>query len=117
MYRSPWMPGIHTLHIGSITHRPLDTTTLPTSVRLADAMTITGIDSTGQSAGGNVLRPRHVTDAEDLDAELRTLEDGVTTTAPISVVPAVEAAPEQRARSRRGGAGRGAGSLGGTLLR
>jgi hypothetical protein len=59
-------------------------------------MTITGIDSTGQSAGGNVLPPRHVSDAEDLDAELRTLEDEVAATAPVSVVPGVDAAPEQQ---------------------
>ena len=73
---------------------PLDTTTLPTSVRLADAMTITGIDSTGQSAGGNVPPPRQVTDPEDLDAELLTLDTDVDTAAPVSPVPDVEAAPE-----------------------
>ena len=58
-------------------------------------MTITGIDSTGQSAGGNVLPPRQVTEAEDLDAELIALETDVATTAPIPVGPDVEAAPEQ----------------------
>jgi len=96
------------VHIGSITHRPLVTTTLPTSVRLADAMTITGIDSTGQSAGGNVLPPRQTadagsleTDAHDLDAELLSLETDVTTTAPISVVPAERATPEQEQTRRR----------------
>ena len=40
-------------------------------------MTITGIDSTGQSPGGNVLPPRDTTAAEDLDAELLTLETDV----------------------------------------
>jgi hypothetical protein len=59
-------------------------------------MTITGIDSTGQSAGGNVLPPRQATDAKsletdahDLDAELLTLETGVAPTAPLSAVPEV----------------------------
>ncbi len=55
-------------------------------------MTITGIDSTGQSAGGNVLPPDPAADAEDLDAELRALESEVVT-APISVIPAVGTAP------------------------
>jgi hypothetical protein len=50
-------------------------------------MTITGIDSTGQSAGGNVLPPNGVTGADDLDAELRSLDTGVAA-APISVIPA-----------------------------
>src|SRR4051812_13947728 len=95
MSADPRMPGIH-VHIGSITPGPLDTTTLPTSVRLADAMTITGIDSTGQSAGGNVLPSRQVTDLEDLDAELRALDTDVDTVAPVSPVPDVEAAPEQQ---------------------
>ncbi|WP_127499007.1 hypothetical protein [Actinoplanes sp. LAM7112] len=58
-------------------------------------MTITGIDSTGQPAGGNVLPPRQVTEAEDLDAELIALETDVAPTAPVKVVPDVEAAPEQ----------------------
>ena len=58
-------------------------------------MTITGIDSTGQSAGGNVLPPRQVTDREDLDAELLVLETAAETVAPVSAVPAVEAAPMQ----------------------
>ncbi|MGX6604521.1 hypothetical protein ACWKSP_20655 [Micromonosporaceae bacterium Da 78-11] len=58
-------------------------------------MTITGIDSTGQSAGGNVVPPRQVTDAEDLDAELQALGTDVAATAPISVVPASQVAPEQ----------------------
>ncbi|MFF5295230.1 hypothetical protein [Paractinoplanes globisporus] len=57
-------------------------------------MTITGIDSTGQSAGGNVPPPRQVTDPEDLDAELLTLDTDVDTAAPVSPVPDVEAAPE-----------------------
>ncbi|WP_034217692.1 hypothetical protein [Actinoplanes subtropicus] len=59
-------------------------------------MTITGYDSTGQSAGGNVLPPRQVTDLEDLDAELRALDTDVDTVAPVSPVPDVEAAPEQQ---------------------
>ncbi|GAA2636444.1 hypothetical protein [Paractinoplanes durhamensis] len=58
-------------------------------------MTITGIDATGQSAGGNVLPPRQVTDTEDLDAELRALDTDVETVAPVSVVPDVAPAPEQ----------------------
>jgi len=56
-------------------------------------MTITGIDSTGQPAGGNVLPPDPAADAEDLDAELRALETEVAA-APISVIPAVDAAPD-----------------------
>jgi uncharacterized membrane protein YhaH (DUF805 family) len=65
-------------------------------------MTITGIDSTGQSAGGNVLPPRPEADAEDLDAELRALESEVVT-APISVIPAVDAEPvRQPATTPRG---------------
>ena len=55
-------------------------------------MTITGIDSTGQSAGGNVLPPDRAADAEDLDAELRALETEVAA-APLSVIPAVEPKP------------------------
>ena len=63
-------------------------------------MTITGIDSTGQSTGGNVLPPRQATDAEsletdaqDLDAELLELETDVA---------AAEAAhPAQRGSPRR----------------
>jgi len=64
-------------------------------------MTITGIDSTGQSAGGNVLPPRQVTDLEDLDAELRALDTDVDTVAPVSPVPDVEAAPEQQQKPGR----------------
>lgn len=56
-------------------------------------MTITGIDSTGQSPGGNVLPPRDTTAAEDLDAELLTLETDVAA-APISVIPAARTAGE-----------------------
>jgi hypothetical protein len=55
-------------------------------------MTITGIDSTGQSAGGNVLPPDPAADADDLDAELRALESEVAA-APISVIPAVDTPP------------------------
>ena len=65
-------------------------------------MTITGIDSTGQSADGNVLPPRQATDAggletdaQDLDAELLALETNVTATAPASAVP-VQAAPAEQ---------------------
>jgi hypothetical protein len=54
-------------------------------------MTITGIDSTGQSAGGNVLPPKPEADADDLDAELIALEEEVVT-APISVIPAARTA-------------------------
>ena len=36
-------------------------------------MTITGIDSGGQSAGGNVLPPNREADVDDLDAELIAL--------------------------------------------
>ena len=53
-------------------------------------MTITGIDSTGQSAGGNALPPDGVADADDLDAELLALETDVAA-APISVIPAADA--------------------------
>ena len=56
-------------------------------------MTITGIDSTGQSPGGNVLPPRDTAAAEDLDAELLTLETDVAA-APISVIPAARTAAE-----------------------
>ena len=56
-------------------------------------MTITGIDSTGQSAGGNVLPPKPEADAEDLDAELIALEEEVGT-APVSVIPAARTATE-----------------------
>ena len=64
-------------------------------------MTITGIDSTGQSAGGNVLPSRQATAPEDLDAELRALDTEVDAAAPVSVVPDVEAAPEQRQEPTR----------------
>jgi hypothetical protein len=56
-------------------------------------MTITGIDSTGQSAGGNVLPPKPEADADDLDAELIALEAEVVT-APISVIPAARTVAE-----------------------
>jgi hypothetical protein len=59
-------------------------------------MTITGIDSTGQSAGGNVLPPDPAADADDLDAELRLLESEVVT-APISVIPAADTTPATEA--------------------
>jgi len=44
-------------------------------------MTITGIDSTGQSAGGNVLPPDRGATADDLDAELLAFENDVAATA------------------------------------
>lgn len=58
-------------------------------------MTITGFESTGQTAGENVLPPRQVTAAEDLDAELRALEGGIQTIAPTSPAPAGEKADDQ----------------------
>ena len=61
-------------------------------------MTITGIDSTGQSADGNASGRRAVADADDLDAELKALETDVTAP-PISVIPA--AAPEAEPGVRR----------------
>jgi hypothetical protein len=64
-------------------------------------MTITGIDSTGQSAGGNVLPPNPEADAGDLDAEFIALESEVTA-APLSVIPAARTATEaQRATAPR----------------
>ena len=61
-------------------------------------MTIKGIDSTGQPAGGNVLPPRQVTEAEELEAELIALGTDAPTTAPTLVEPDVEAVPEQVGR-------------------
>jgi hypothetical protein len=63
-------------------------------------MTITGIDSTGQSPGGNVLPPRDTTAAEDLDAELLTLETDVAAP-PISVIPAARTAGESEPEAPR----------------
>ena len=63
-------------------------------------MTITGIDSTGQAPDGNVLPPRGTTHAEDLDAELRSLEADVTA-APISVIPAARPAPQPELEAPR----------------
>ena len=62
-------------------------------------MTITGIDSTGQSADGKPSRRGGLADAGDLDAELRALETDVSTT-PISVIPAAEPEAEQALRPR-----------------
>ncbi|MFI5493534.1 hypothetical protein [Actinoplanes sp. NPDC051859] len=66
-------------------------------------MTITGIDSTGQGAGGNVLPPSSAVTADDLDAELIALETEVAA-APISVIPAdrtvVEAEPDTAPQRR-----------------
>ncbi|WP_043513171.1 MULTISPECIES: hypothetical protein [unclassified Actinoplanes] len=58
-------------------------------------MTITGFDSTGQTAGENVLPPRQLTAAEDLDAELLALGGGLITAAPTSPAPAGENTAEQ----------------------
>lgn len=66
-------------------------------------MTITGIDSTGHSPGGNVLPPDPGVAADDLDAELILLETEVAA-APIAVIPAdqnvIEAEPEVAPRPR-----------------
>jgi hypothetical protein len=56
-------------------------------------MTITGIDTTGQSAGGSAFEPRGVTDVDDLDAELLALETEVAEAA-TSVLPDVRATPQ-----------------------
>lgn len=56
-------------------------------------MTITGIDSSGQSSDGNRPPSRAGTDAQDLDAELAALETDVAA-APVSVIPAVRPATE-----------------------
>ena len=56
-------------------------------------MTITGIDTTGQSAGGSAFEPRGVTEVDDLDAELLALETGVAE-ASTSVLPDVRALPQ-----------------------
>jgi hypothetical protein len=57
-------------------------------------MTITGIDSSGQSSDGNRHPSRGGADAQDLDAELAVLESDVAA-APISVIPAVRPATEE----------------------
>jgi hypothetical protein len=56
-------------------------------------MTITGIDSQGQSPDRNIRSARAAADAQDLDAELAALETDVAA-APISVIPAVRPATE-----------------------
>jgi hypothetical protein len=56
-------------------------------------MTITGIDTTGQSAGGSAFEPRGVTDVDDLDAELLALETEVAEASTL-VLPDVRATPE-----------------------
>ena len=61
-------------------------------------MTITGIDSTGQSADGNFSRRGGAAGTEDLDAELRALESDVAA-APVPVIPAVEPEAEPTPRS------------------
>lgn len=65
-------------------------------------MTITGIDTSGQSPDGNALHPRAVTETDDLDAELRALETAVTD--PAALLPpaaAAEVAGVLRLRSWR----------------
>ena len=62
-------------------------------------MTITGIDSTGQSADGSAPRRGGLTGAVDLDAELLALETDVAS-APISVIPAAEPEVEAPLRPR-----------------
>jgi hypothetical protein len=66
-------------------------------------MTITGIDSTGQSRGRNVAPSEPETATDDLDAELLALETEAAV-APVSVIPAdgtaTEAAPEITERRR-----------------
>jgi hypothetical protein len=62
-------------------------------------MTITGIDSTGQSADGSASRRGGLTDAGDLDAELLALETDVAS-APISVIPAAEPEADPALRPR-----------------
>jgi hypothetical protein len=62
-------------------------------------MTITGIDSTGQSAGGSTLPSKRTAEADDLDAELLALETDVAA-APSPVVAAAE--PEDEAAGRPG---------------
>lgn len=64
-------------------------------------MTITGIDSTGKSTGGNVVPPRPQSDAEDLEAELRTIRTDAAPATATPVIPEVEAAPEQHRDTRR----------------
>ena len=58
-------------------------------------MTITGLNSTGQSTGENVLPPRQVTADDDLDAELIALGGAVATEAPVTGAPAGQTTEEQ----------------------
>jgi hypothetical protein len=64
-------------------------------------MTITGIDSTGKSTGGNVVPQRPQSDAEDLEANVRTLGTDTALSTSTAVIPEVEAAPEQGRSVRR----------------
>jgi hypothetical protein len=64
-------------------------------------MTITGIDSTGQSAGGNVVPPRQASSAEDLDAELLELGTEVEATGSVAVAPAPDVTGEQELEQQR----------------
>ena len=66
-------------------------------------MTITGFDSTGQSTGEHVLRPRQVTADDNLDAELLALGGAVTVDAPADLAPAEKTAEEQAIRPDRRG--------------
>lgn len=61
-------------------------------------MTITGIDSTGQSADGNAPR-RGAASTDDLDAELLAMETDVAA-APVSVISAADPEVEPVARPR-----------------
>ncbi|BFU47858.1 hypothetical protein [Krasilnikovia sp. MM14-A1004] len=63
-------------------------------------MTITGIDSTGQSAGGHAALPNREAGAEDLDAELIALESEVAAS-PVAVKTAVRAVPERTTEEYR----------------
>ena len=58
-------------------------------------MTIAGYDATDRRAGENVLAPRRVAAAEDLDAELRALSGGLTATPPRVAAPTVDVAEPQ----------------------
>ncbi len=62
-------------------------------------MTITGIDSTGQSADGSASRRGGLADAADLDAELLGLKTDVPA-APRPVLPAAEPETEPSSRPR-----------------
>ncbi len=77
---TPVIGGDSLPYLGSITLWAPDTLTRPTSVRLPDAMTISGIDTTDSSQG--VSGSSHGRDAviDDIDAELREMETSVMAT-------------------------------------